>query len=54
MAVDDPLADGQANARSLKFAGRVEPLESIEQLVGKGHGETCSIVPYEEGPFPGQ
>src|SRR5665647_528263 len=49
VAADDALHGGQTDTRAFELAGRVQPLEGAEELVGIGHVEAGAVVAHEEG-----
>ena len=44
VAMDDPLTEGQAYARTLKFFLTMQALEHAKEFVGIGHVKTGAIV----------
>ena len=52
MPMDDPLDDGQSDARPLVIVGGVESLKCLKKFVSVGHIKTRTVVPDEESPFP--
>ena len=49
MTPDHPLNRGEADSRSLELVGRVQTLESTEQLVGITHVEAHPVVSDTKG-----